>query len=81
MPVGSSEAVMELIRFSFVPNIVERLGWQPRRLAFFARLVQQVPVRRLVYPNGFEFLPRVVEAVFRDMEKLSMPRQDRVYAA
>jgi hypothetical protein len=79
-PVNSSEAVMELVRFSFVPNIVERLGWQPKRLAFFARLVQQVPVRRLVYPSGFELLPRVVEAVLQDLENLSMP-QERVYAA
>ena len=69
-PVGPAEAVIELLRHSYARPIVEQLGWQGRRLDFFARLVEQVPVRRLTYPSGFEHLPRVTEAVVNDLEKL-----------
>jgi hypothetical protein len=69
LPVNPAEAVMELTRFSFTPNIIESLGWQPRRMKFLARLISQAPVRRLIYPNGFEHLPAIVDAVLQDLEK------------
>jgi len=37
-------------------------------LDFFARMVQPAPMRRLVYPAGFDPLPRVREAVLADVE-------------
>jgi hypothetical protein len=80
IPLKPAEAVIELVRNSTVPNLVESLHLQAERLAFFARLVQQVPVRRLVYPSGFELLPRVVEAVLQDLVKFSNHCQDRMYA-
>jgi hypothetical protein len=61
-------AVMALIRQSFLPREVVRFGLQPARLAFFARLLESVPVRRLTVPHGLEQLPRVVEAVAADIE-------------
>jgi hypothetical protein len=63
LPLSPMEAVIELVRHSFSPHLVEAAGLQPARLDLFARLVKQVPVRRLVYPSGFEHLPRVVEAI------------------
>lgn len=63
VPLTRREAVIELVRHSFSPYLVEALGLQPRRLDLFARLVRQVPVLRLSYPSGFEHLPGVVEAV------------------
>lgn len=63
VPLTRREAVIELVRHSFSPYLVEALGLQPRRLDLFARLVHQVPVLRLSYPSGFESLPGVVEAV------------------
>ena len=69
-PVPAVEAVIELLRYSFIPAFIcEEMGWQGRRMEFFARLVEQVPVRRLRYPSGFEYLPAVVEAVMRDAER------------
>ncbi len=65
-PLTRREAVIELVRHSFSPYLVEAVGLQPRRLDFFARLVLQVPVRRLSYSSGFESLPRVIEAVMAD---------------
>jgi hypothetical protein len=72
IPVPPAEALIELVRYSFIPpDICERLGWQAPRLDFFSRLVKQVPVRRLLYPAGFEHLPRVTEAVLQDLKNLT----------
>jgi hypothetical protein len=60
-PVPRSEALIELVRHSFSPRLVEAAGLQPARLDSLARLVRSVPVRRLVYPSGFERLPEVAE--------------------
>ncbi len=59
-PVSRSEALIELVRHSFSPRLVEAAGLQPARLERLARLVRAVPVRRLVYPSGFDRLPEVV---------------------
>ena len=50
-----------------MPHILEAPGVQPPSLDFFTQLVQQVPMRRLIYPSGFEHLPRVREAVLEDV--------------
>jgi len=65
-----SEGLLELVRHSFSPRLVEAAGLQPRRFDLFARLVQRVPIRRLVYPSGFHRLPEVAEAVLRDLDRL-----------
>jgi len=39
-------------------------------LGFFAQLVQQIPMRRLVYPSGFEYFPCVREVILKDPESL-----------
>jgi hypothetical protein len=62
-PVSRSEALIELVRHSFSPRLVEAAGLQPARLDRLSRLVRQVPVRRLSYPSGFERLPEVAEAL------------------
>lgn len=64
-PLPRSEAVIELVRHSFSPYLVEAVGLQPRRLELFARLVRQVPILRLSYPAGFEHLPRIAETLAR----------------
>ena len=72
-PVPLREAVIELVRYSFTTFIMEALGWQAQRLKLFAELVRQVPVRRLIYPSGLGYLPRVREAILKDIEGW-MPR-------
>ncbi|MFL6234525.1 MAG: hypothetical protein ACJ76N_15445 [Thermoanaerobaculia bacterium] len=62
-PVSRSEALIELVRHSFSPRLVEAAGLQPARLDRLARLVRAVPVRRLVYPSGFDRLPEVVRSL------------------
>ena len=71
IPVSLAEAVIELARYSFIqPFLCERIGCQADRLKFFTRLVQQVPVRRLIYPSGFGYLERVTDAVRKDLKTL-----------
>lgn len=74
-PIPRTEALMTLVGQSFVPHTVEALGLQPQRLSFFASLVGQVPVRRLVYPEGYEHLPKVRRAILNDLAGLQSPRE------
>lgn len=67
-PLSRQQAVIELVRHSFSPHLVQAVGLQPARLDLLARLVRQVPVRRLAYPSGFDQLPSVVEALRRDLQ-------------
>ena len=64
--VPPREAVIELVRGSFSPFIVEAVGLQPRRIELFSRLAERVPVRRLVYPSGFGALAEVRRALLAD---------------
>lgn len=61
LPLPRREAVIELVRHSFSPYLVEAVGLQPRRLDLFTRLVRQVPVSRLYCPQGLAHLPEVAE--------------------
>ena len=70
-PISPRDAVIELVRHSFVADIVEALRWQSRRLALFAQVADQTPVRRFVYPSGFEHLPRVRDAILEDLPRTS----------
>jgi hypothetical protein len=67
--ISPRDALIELLRHSFAPRLVEAAGLQTARFDRLARLVLQVPVRRLVYPSGFDRLPRVAEAVRLDLER------------
>lgn len=76
-PVSHREAVMALIGHSFVAPIVEALGLHPLRLAFFGRMVSRVSVRRIVYPNGFGYLPRVGRAILEDLVTLVVEKESK----
>lgn len=65
--VSPRDAFIELVRHSFSPNLVEAAGLQAGRTEIFARLVTKVPVRRLLYPSGFEHLEQVAETILRDL--------------
>jgi hypothetical protein len=66
LDVSPRDAVIELVRHSFSPHLVEAAGLQPGRFDLFARLVRGVPVRRLAYPSGFDLLPEVARRVAED---------------
>jgi hypothetical protein len=71
-PVSKKDAFFALLQNSFTVGVVEALGLQPQRMDFFSRMVTQVPVRHLYYPEGFLHLPRVADAILGDIESLPL---------
>lgn len=69
-PVSPRETLIELVRNSFSPFIVEAVGLQARRLEVLARLARQVPARRLSYPAGRQAEAAVQRAVIEDLAAL-----------
>lgn len=67
MPVSPREGFIELVRNSFSPRLVEAAGLQSHRLSLFAELSKTVPIRRLTYPGGMEYLSQVQEAILQDL--------------
>lgn len=59
--LAPSLAVVELLRRSFLPRLAAATDLQPQRLDLFTRLVERLPVRRLVYPRGYARLDAVAE--------------------
>ncbi|MFN3648523.1 MAG: hypothetical protein ACK47B_02990 [Armatimonadota bacterium] len=66
-PLPRDEAAMALVRHAFIPKTIHALELHPHRLARVARIVREVPVRRLYYPSGHHHLPRVHDAILRDL--------------
>ena len=60
------EALVELLRCSFLARMLEACGKRAYRLPLLASLIEAVPVRHLCYPHGVEHLPRVAEAILAD---------------
>ena len=69
-PVSPSEAVFELVRHSFLARIVSALGLQPGRIASLSRMAETIPIRRLIYAEGFDNLPQVSAAIVEDLAAL-----------
>lgn len=67
--ISRRDAVLALLRHSFLPRLVAAMGWQERRLEQLARVATAVPVRRLTYPSGHEHLPAVAEAIVEDLRE------------
>lgn len=73
LPAG--QAVMELLRYSFSGPLLRGIGIEAERLEKLAVLVQQVPVRRLIYPAGLEYLSVVQGAIRADLQSQPAPLQ------
>ncbi|MFC1879555.1 hypothetical protein ACFLZW_06535, partial [Chloroflexota bacterium] len=69
-PVSPRDAVIELIRFDFTTRVNEVLGFSADRLEFFSQLARCIPVRRITYPNGHEYLPEVCDAILRNLQQI-----------
>ena len=61
------QALIELVRESFLGTVLEKAGLHRERFAQLASLVDQVPMARLVYPSGLDRLPEVGEAILADV--------------
>lgn len=65
-PMRPNEAFLQLLSASFMLDITDR-AVLTRNLRFIERLLNAVPVRRLRIPDGFSSLPKVREAVLKDL--------------
>lgn len=65
-----TEAVLALVRHSFVHHAPFFTGTSVERLGFITQLASQVPVKRLVYPSGYEYLPAVCNAIQSNLAEL-----------
>ena len=65
-PLGNSQAVFELLKHSYYASAL--VPHSPDLLSTYARLVKQVPVRRLYYPRQFEALPQVYRFIQQEIE-------------
>jgi hypothetical protein len=70
-PIPSRVGMFDLMRRCLRAYIFETkaLGLQAQRLDLFADLALRVPMRRLVYPSGFDYLPAVRAAIVRDLSQ------------
>ena len=65
-PLRPNEAFLQVLSASFMLDITDR-AVLTRNLRFIERLLGAVPVRRLRIPDGFSALPKVREAVLKDL--------------
>ncbi len=65
--VSPGEAIFEFLRESFLPRLTQAAGFAPHRLNVFSMLTAKTPVRRLIYPAGFEHLPEVSAKILEDL--------------
>lgn len=71
-PVPPGEALVSLLTHSAIGDAATALGVEERRLEGLARLVEKVPVRRLRYPHGLEWLPHMTEVLAADLQPRSI---------
>jgi hypothetical protein len=70
-PLSGREAVLELVRYSFLPRILAAVGLEGQHLKAMAQVAQRVPVRRLCYPSGLEHLSCIRDRILEDLVGLS----------
>jgi hypothetical protein len=66
-PLGSADALIALVRDSFVGGPAQGLGLAGGRLRALADVVGQLQVATVRYPDGFDRLPELVAAVEADV--------------
>ena len=70
------QSLIELVRGSFLPRLVEAAGLQAHRFGVLASLARTVPLVRLDFPSGVEHLPLVQDAIvayLRDLGSTGTP--------
>ena len=65
--VPAARAVVELAQHSFLGQVLDVTPIQRERFGHLVRLARAVPVKRLRYPDGFDHLGDVHDAIVRDL--------------
>lgn len=62
------EAVMELLKNLYIP-VLQEPRILKRQLAWADRLASKISLKRLFYPTGFQYLPRVRETILKELRQ------------
>ena len=66
-PIVRRDAIIEIVRATYTPTLVEGVGMGAWRLSRMGDLVRSVPVRRLSVTADLDLLPEVRDAVLADL--------------
>jgi len=67
--LSARESFMALVRCAFRLDITDQRMLE-RQFHFLQRMVSTVPIKRLLFPRNFKFLPAVREAILNDLKDL-----------
>lgn len=70
VPVPPRDAVIELTRYSFTPRFASRVKNEKERFAVLSSIALEIPVRRIIYPSGYQHIPLVIEQIMSDLNKI-----------
>jgi len=62
-----ADALIALIANSISGGILRPLGVEQSRIDMLTRLIKEVPVKRVHYPNGYQYLTMVKDSVMADL--------------
>lgn len=65
-PLKGQEALIALSRNNY-NRIVETPNVLRQQLQLMTQVLQKIPLKRLVYPSGFSYLPKVTQAILSDL--------------
>ncbi|PEN13121.1 hypothetical protein CRI94_10755 [Longibacter salinarum] len=69
--LSPTEAIMECIRHSFLPQSIHALGLSAQRQEALATLVRTVPAYACIYPDGLDRVSEVVDAIEQQVRLLA----------
>jgi len=69
LPIRPQEALVELVRHSFLARLLERTGDQARHFQQASRVVEQVPVRRLIRRKDLARLDEMACLIEQDAQR------------
>lgn len=67
--VAAAESMLSLLKNSMLADAYRPLGIESSRLAALAELLNNVQVRKVIYPSGKEYLSKVCQCIEADLEE------------
>lgn len=67
--VPQAQAVVHLVRHSFLAGIIDETEFRLARFARIAEIARRVRVARIAYPSGLDRLPELIAAVVADVRR------------
>jgi hypothetical protein len=65
--ISPSKALIHLLQNSILGDAYDALKIEQKRLFVLARIINQIPLKKISYPSGISFLPMVCEKIMDDL--------------